>query len=147
MVMDMKTEPKMKVIFLIYLQTFGLVMLEYPNQSGNKIDDNIHPLKLMSTENAHRKFILENAKFIPSKVRSRFKNAYFSKDLIPQQREERRRQIISKKEQRKSSRGEERGADPYMYIEQAFLSYISKTKATVPHYLLREKSVSNDDTY
>ena len=64
---------------------------------GKKTEGKIRPLKIILTERAHRKFILDNAKYIPSKVRFEFRNVIFSKDLTPQQREERRKQIATKK--------------------------------------------------
>ena len=67
---------------------------------GKKFDNKTHPLKIILTDKAQRKFILDNAKNIPSKVRSSFNNVIISKDLTPQQSEENRIQIIRKREQR-----------------------------------------------
>ena len=67
---------------------------------GRKYDDKTRPLKVILTDKAQRKFILDNAKNIPLKVRSNFSNVIISKDLTPQQREEKRKQIIRKREQR-----------------------------------------------
>ena len=78
----------------------GLVNVQISNsiRLGKKTEVKIRPLKIILTERAHRKFILDNAKYIPSKVNFKFRNVIFSKDLTPQQREERRKQIANKKE-------------------------------------------------
>ena len=55
---------------------------------GKKTEGKICPLKLIFTEREHRKFILDNAKYIPPKVRFEFRHVIFSKDLTPQQRKE-----------------------------------------------------------
>ena len=55
---------------------------------GNKAEGKIRPLKSILTEMAHRKFILDNAKYIPSKVCFEFRNVIFSEDLTTQQRKD-----------------------------------------------------------
>ena len=76
---------------------------------GKKLDDKKRPLKIILTNKAQQKFILDNAKNIPSKVRSNFNNVIISKVLTPQQREEKRKQIICKREQRGLSQRQGQG--------------------------------------
>ena len=75
---------------------------------GRKLEDKSRPLKIVLAEKAQRKIILDNAKFIPTKVRSIFKNVIISKDLTPQQREGRRKLIMNKKVSNDASHQNER---------------------------------------
>ena len=58
----------------------------------------IQPLKVILAEKAQRKFMLENAKLIPTKLQSEWNNVIISKDLTPVQREERKKFVSNKKE-------------------------------------------------
>ena len=55
---------------------------------GKKQANKIRPLKVILAEKAQRKFMLENVKFIPTKVPPEWINVIISKDLTPVQREE-----------------------------------------------------------
>ena len=98
-------------------------------------------------ERAHRKFILDIAKYIPSKVCFEFRNIIFSKDLTPQQREERCKQIATKKEQRIPSTGEVRTTKPHMYKDKTSNNYRPVPKVTGLQVGMREKSVSNNNEH
>ncbi|MEW8545300.1 MAG: hypothetical protein AB2693_17395, partial [Candidatus Thiodiazotropha sp.] len=65
---------------------------------GRKQVNKIRPLKVILAEKAHRKFLLDNAKFISSKVNISFRNVIISKDLTQQQRDDRRKMIASRKQ-------------------------------------------------
>lgn len=55
---------------------------------GKKLDSKTRPLKVILESKSHRKFLLDNAKNIPSKVRHCFKNVFIVKDMTQQQRTE-----------------------------------------------------------
>ena len=65
---------------------------------GKKQANKIRPLKVLLAEKAQRKFMLENAKFIPTKLPPEWKNVIVSKDLTPVQREESKKFVSNKKE-------------------------------------------------
>ena len=65
---------------------------------GKKQANKIRPLKVILAEKAQRKFTLENAKFIPTKLPPEWENVIISKDLTPVQREERKKFVSNKKE-------------------------------------------------
>ena len=123
----------------------GLVSVQicHSIRLGKKTEGNIRPLKLILLERAHRKFILDNGKYIPLKVRFEFRNVIFSKDLTPRQREERRMQIATKKEQRMPSTGEVRTTKSHMYESKTYKNYRPVPKVTGLQFTVREKSVSN----
>ena len=58
---------------------------------GKKIEGKNIPLKVVLDSKAQRKYLLENAKHIATKARSRFKQVIISKDLTVEQRKERRK--------------------------------------------------------
>ena len=64
---------------------------------GKKLPNKICPLKVILAEKSHRKFMLDNAKFIPTKLPQHLKNLIISKDLTPVQREERKVFIMNKR--------------------------------------------------
>ena len=114
---------------------------------GKKTEGKIRPLKIILTERAHRKFILDNAKYIPSKVRFEFRNVIFSKDLTPQQREERRKQIATKKEQRIPSTDGVITTKPHIYKEKTSNNYRPGPKVTGLQFAMREKAVSKNNEH
>ena len=63
---------------------------------GRKVENKTRTLKIMLAEKSQRKFILDNAKFIPTIVRSNFKDVIISKDSST---EERKWQFIINKSQ------------------------------------------------
>ena len=65
---------------------------------GKKQANKIRPLKIILAEKAQRRFMLENAKFIPTKLPPEWKKVIISKDLTPVQREERKKFVSNKKE-------------------------------------------------
>ena len=65
---------------------------------GKKQANKIRPLKVILAEKAQWKFMLENAKFIPTKLPPEWKKVIISKDLTPVQREERKKFVSNKKE-------------------------------------------------
>ena len=131
---------------LVNVQIFKSIRL------GKKTEGKIRPLKIILTERAHRKFILDNAKYIPSKVRFEFRNVIFPKlvseyDLAPQQREECRKQIATKKEQRIPSADGVRTTKPHLYKEKTSNNYRPVPKVTGLQFALREKAVSNNNEH
>lgn len=66
---------------------------------GKKLPQKPRPIKVILQNKAHKKFLLDNARNIPTKAPN-FNRVIFTKDLTPQQREERRDYINKKKTRR-----------------------------------------------
>lgn len=60
---------------------------------GKKIQNKTRPIKIILSNKAQRKAILNNAKHISSKAAPEFRRVIFGKDLTPIQRDERRKRI------------------------------------------------------
>ena len=78
---------------------------------GKKQANKTRPLKVILAEKAQRKFMLENAKFIPTKLPPEWKNVIVSKDLTPVQREERKKFISNKKDSIQTKKNPGQNAD------------------------------------
>ena len=78
---------------------------------GKKQANKTRPLKVILAEKAQRKFMLENAKFIPTKLPPEWKNVIVSKDLTPVQREERKKFISNKKDTIQTKKNPGQNAD------------------------------------
>ena len=79
---------------------------------GKKLPNKIRPLKVILAEKSHRKFMLDNAKFIPTKLPQHLKNLIISKDLTPVQREERKVFIMNKRGTRKVTNAPGQNVEP-----------------------------------
>ena len=67
---------------------------------GKKNPHKPRPLKVILIEKSHKKFLLDNAKFISVKVPEPLTNAIISKDLTPLQRQERRIKVQERRAER-----------------------------------------------
>ena len=71
---------------------------------GKKEDGKTRPLKVILDSKAQRKFLLENAKNIATKVRPRYQRVIITKDLTVEQRKERRERVNLRRRARSSQR-------------------------------------------
>lgn len=67
---------------------------------GAKAEGKTRPVKVILDSKAHRRYLLENAKNIPDRVRDRFTRVIIAKDLTPEQRKDRREKVVAKKKKR-----------------------------------------------
>ena len=79
---------------------------------GKKLPNKTRALKVILAEKSHRKFMLDNAKFIPTKLPQHLKNLIISKDLTPVQREERKVFIMNKRGTRKVTNAPGQNVEP-----------------------------------
>ena len=77
---------------------------------GKKTEGKTRPLKVVLDSKAQRKFILENAKFIATKARPKFKRVIITKDLTEEQRKERRERVKHRRNERNGQR-QQRGIE------------------------------------
>lgn len=100
--MDKRTKKQMNLTLHEYAVTINIAT---SFRLGRKDDNKTRTLKIMLAEKSQGKFILDNARFIPTKIRGKFKDEIISKNLTRQQREDRRRHIMNKKGTRCFSKG------------------------------------------
>ena len=75
-----------------------------------KIEGKTRPLKVVLDSKAQRKFILENAKYIATKARAKFKRVIITKELTEEQRKERRERAKHRRNERNGQR-QQRGTE------------------------------------
>ena len=94
----------MNLIFLCVCSDLGLSDIDIITffRLGRK--DKTRTLKIVQAEKYQRNFRSDNARFIPTKVNSNYKDVVISKELTPQQRVERRQLNINKKGSSSSAR-------------------------------------------
>lgn len=124
------------------------IVLSY--RLGAKDDLKIRPLKVILDSKSQRKYILENARFIPTKAEAKYKNVIITKDLTKQQRTERREQIRQKKANRQADRDKAanspvRHPTASMEVDRPLPSPIPQGSPIVPRLPL-QRNLLNDSS-
>ena len=117
---------------------------------GRRKLGSIRPYKLTLSDKVQRKFILENARFIPQKLPPELRTVVITKDLTPLQRKERkeRRQARQREHQERVTTEDNvqpRGSPQAMELGAAAPSPISRGSLNLTH--LHDESRFNPDSY
>ena len=98
-------ENLMKISDSLGLENIDIVNLF---RLGKPLPDKCRPLKVILSNKAHRKFLLDNGRFIPTKAMAEFRRVVITKDWTPQQREDKRKQVQQKRESIKAQQEPQR---------------------------------------
>ena len=151
---DNKTADQQDVLRLSSELGLGDLNITTSYRLGKKIEGKNRPLKVVLDSKAQRKYLLENAKHIATKARSRFKQVIISKDLTVEQRKERRERIKQRKERNNRDQmgagpdsGDEaaQGDAATMIVEEHEPSPIARDNAM--SHLVADPNLSMNDTF
>ena len=123
--------------------------INYSFRLGKKVESKTRPLKLVLDSKAQRKFLLDNAKFVPTKADDNYKRVIITKDLTPAQREERREKLAKIRAQRRSNQNSSRNTSPKhsaasMEVDRPLPSPIRPNQQAVPRLILSQGNPLND---
>ena len=123
--------------------------INYSYRLGEKVESKTRPLKLVLVSKAQRKFLLDNARFVPTKADDEYERVIIIKDLTPAQREERREKMAKIRAQRRSNQSSSRNTSPNhsaagMEVDRPLPSHIRPNQQTVPRLLLSQGNPLND---
>ena len=123
--------------------------INYSYRLGKKVESKTRPLKLVLDSKAQRKFLLDNARFVPTKADDNYKRVIITKDLTPAQREERREKMAKIRAQRRSNQSSSRNTSPKhsaasMEVDRPLPSPIRPNQQTVSKLLLSQGNPLND---
>ena len=123
--------------------------INYSYRLGKKVESKTRPLKQALDSKAQLKFLLDNARFVPSKADNNYKRVIITKDLTPAQREERREKIAKIRAQRRSNQSSSRNTSPKhsaasMEVGWPLPSPMRPNQQTVPRLLLSQGNPLNN---
>ena len=123
--------------------------INYSYRLGKKVESKTRPLKLVLDSKAQRKFLLDNARFVPTKADDNYKRVIITKDLTPAQREERREKMAKIRAQRRSNQSSSRNTSPKhsaasMEVDRPLPSPIRPNQQTVSKLRLSQGNPLND---
>ena len=92
-----KQQDEEDIRFICSLLGLENILLTTQYRLGKKDDSKTRPIKMVLESKAQRKFLLDNVRFIQSKVPPQLKRVIITRDLTPKQRKERRAKFRNKK--------------------------------------------------
>ena len=113
------------------------------------MESKTQPLKLVLDSKAQRKFLLDNARFVPSKADDSYKRVIITKYLTPAQREERLEKEANIRTQRQSNQSSSRNTSPKhsaasMEVDRPLHSHICSNQQAIPRLTLSQGNPLND---